>query len=159
MTYKHTQVSYLMITVTAAVLILFAWVYLTARAEAPSYDSGTNAGVTGAMALVVVLLASFVSLHVRIDDQRLRISFGYGIFTKHFALRDIQSANVVRNKWYYGLGIRWSLKPRMWIYAVSGLDAVELQLKNGKVYRIGTDEAQELEGAILQSIQREQRDF
>jgi len=40
----------------------------------------------------------------------------------------------------------------MWIYNVSGFDAVEIKLKNGKTYRIGTDESQKLEQAILRSI-------
>jgi hypothetical protein len=40
----------------------------------------------------------------------------------------------------------------MWIYNVSGFDAVEITLKNGNTYRIGTDEPKELEQAILQSI-------
>ena len=37
----------------------------------------------------------------------------------------------------------------MCIYNVSGFDAVEIQLKNGKIYRIGTDEPKKLEQAIL----------
>ena len=40
----------------------------------------------------------------------------------------------------------------MWIYNVSGFDAVEITMKNGKVYRIGTDVPEEIETAIKQSI-------
>jgi hypothetical protein len=40
----------------------------------------------------------------------------------------------------------------MWIYNVSGFDAVEIKLKNGKVYRIGTDEPKKLEQTILHLI-------
>ena len=40
----------------------------------------------------------------------------------------------------------------MWIYSVAGFDAVELKMKNSKIYRIGTDEAQKLEQTILHSI-------
>ncbi len=47
--------------------------------------------------------------------------------------------------WYYGWGIRGWLWPKMWIYNVSGFDAVEIKLKNGKMYRIGTDEPKKLE--------------
>jgi hypothetical protein len=39
----------------------------------------------------------------------------------------------------------------MWIYNVSGFDAVEITMKNGKIYRIGTDEPLKLEQAISQS--------
>ena len=40
----------------------------------------------------------------------------------------------------------------MWIYNVSGFDAVEIIMKNGKIYRIGTDVPEELEAAIRQVI-------
>lgn len=40
--YKHTQIGYLMLVITLAVLVLFAWIQITARAEPPSYYSGTN---------------------------------------------------------------------------------------------------------------------
>jgi len=36
----------------------------------------------------------------------------------------------------------------MWIYNVSGFGAVELIMKNGRVYRIGTNVPRELEDAI-----------
>ena len=42
--------------------------------------------------------------------------------------------------------------PRMWIYNVAGLDAVEIKLRNGKTYRVGTDEPKKLEQAILRKI-------
>jgi hypothetical protein len=40
----------------------------------------------------------------------------------------------------------------MWIYNVSGFDAVEIKLKNDKIYRIGTDEPKKLEQTILYKI-------
>ena len=154
MNYKHTQIGYLMLVVTLAVLVLFAWLQITARAEPPSYDSGANFLVTAIMALILFVLASFCSLQVIIDEKYLRIKFGYGIYQKKFSLNDILSARTVRNHWYYGWGIRGWLWPKMWIYNVSGFDAVEIKLKNGKIYRIGTDEPEKLEQAILHSIKK-----
>ena len=152
MNYKHTQFSYLMLVVTLAVLLLFAWIYITASAEPVSTDSGPNFAITSIMALILFILASFVSLQVIIDGEYLRIKFGIGIFQKKFSLNDILSAKTVKNHWYYGWGIRIWLWPKMWIYNVSGFDAVEIKLKNGKRYRIGTDEPKKLEQTILQSI-------
>lgn len=152
MNYKHTQIGYLMLVVTLSVLALFTWVYTAALAEAPSIDSGPNLLVTGIMTLIVIILSSFCSLKVSIDEKYLRIKFGYGIFQKKFSLDDIVSAQAVRNHWYYGWGIKVWFWPKMWIYSVSGFDAVEIKLKNGKTYRIGTDEPEKLEEAILQSI-------
>ncbi|KKQ27534.1 MAG: hypothetical protein US42_C0008G0045 [Candidatus Magasanikbacteria bacterium GW2011_GWC2_37_14] len=152
MNYKHTQIGYLILVVTLAVLALFAWAYITAAAEPTSVDSGTNLLVTTTMALTLFILASFGSLQVIIDEEYLQIKFGYGIYKKKFLLNDIVSAKTVKNHWYYGWGIRGWLWPKMCIYNVSGFDAVEIKLKNGKTYRIGTDEATKLEQAILHSI-------
>ena len=52
----------------------------------------------------------------------------------------------VKDPWYYFLGIRYT--PRGWLFAVSGSSAVELQLKSGKFFRIGTDEPERLIKAL-----------
>jgi len=82
----------------------------------------------------------------------LRIKFGYGIFRKRFMLREIISARTVKNHWYYGWGIRLLLWLRLVIYNVSGFDAVEIKMKNGRTYRIGTDEPKNLKHAIIEAI-------
>ncbi len=149
MIYKHTQIGYLMLVVTLAVLGLFVWAQRMASAELPSADSGTNLLVTAVMVLILCVLASFASLQVVVDEKHLRIKFGYGLYQKQFLLSDVVSAKTVKNHWYYGWGIRGWLWPKMCIYNVSGFDAVEIKLKNGKTYRIGTDEPKKLEHAIL----------
>ncbi len=161
-TYKHTQIGYLMVVITLAVLVLFAWLQITARMESPSEDSGTNFAITAIMALILFILASFSTLTVVIDEQFLNLRFGWGIFRKQISLSEIESVRRVKNSWYHGWGIRLWLWPKMWIYNVSGFDAVELTMKNptsakasaGKVvvYRIGTDEAEKLEAAIGQVV-------
>jgi hypothetical protein len=64
------------------------------------------------------------------------------VIRKRFTLDSIKEARAVRNKWYYGWGIRRA--PNAWLYNVSGLDSVEIELKNGKAYRIGTDQPEVL---------------
>ena len=150
--YKHTQIGYLMIIVTLAVLVLFTWAQITVRSEPPSVDSGANFLVTAIMVLVLLSLSSVTTLTTSIDDKYLRVKFGYGIFKKSFLLSEIASAKQVKNHWYYGWGIRFWFWPRMCIYNVSGFDAVEIVTKNGKIYRIGTDVPSELETAIKQAI-------
>jgi len=149
--YKHTQTGYLMIIITIAVLAFFVWIQITARLEPPSVDSGTNFVVSVMMVLILFIIASFATLTVTIDDKYLRIKFGYGIFRKRFLISDIASIKQVKNHWYYGWGIRFWLWPRMWIYNISGFDAVELTMKNGKIYRIGTDEPEKLKAVITQT--------
>jgi len=152
MNYKHIQFSYLILIVTLAVFVLFASVYISASAEPDSTDSGPNFAITFIMGLILFILASFVSFQVIIDGVYLRIKFSFGIYQKKFSLNEIISAKTIKNHWYYGWGIRIWLWPKMWIYNVSSFDAVEIKLKNGKTYRIGTDEPKKLEQIILNSI-------
>ncbi len=86
-----------MLFVTLAVLALFAWAQITARAEPPSVDSGTNFAVTAIMALILFVLASFTTLTVSLDENYLRIKFGYGIFRKKFSRGEIASLKIVKN--------------------------------------------------------------
>ncbi|MBI2990398.1 MAG: hypothetical protein HYY51_04430 [Candidatus Magasanikbacteria bacterium] len=150
--YKHTQIGYLMLVITLVVLVFFAWLQITARAEPPSVDSGANFAITAIMALILFILASFSTLTVRIDEQFLKIRFGWGIFRKKFPLTDIATIGKVKNHWYYGWGIRLWFWPKMWIFNVSGFDAIELTMKNGKIYRIGTDEPEKLEAVTKNKI-------
>ena len=101
---------------------------------------------------VIILICTllFDSLTVRVSQQFIQIDFGIGIIRKQFAIAKIQSATIVRNKWYCGWGIR--LTPHGWLYNVAGLDAVEIRLNNGKRYRIGTDEPKELHKAINSAL-------
>ena len=151
-TYKHTQISYLMLVITLAVSVFFAWAHITALAEPPSYNSGPNLLVTSVMALILFILASFTTLTTSIDENYFRIKFGYGIFAKMFPLKEIASVQAVKNRWYYGWGIRVWFWPHMWIFNISGFDAVEIIMRNGKIYRVGTDTSGELEAAIKQAI-------
>ena len=52
----------------------------------------------------------------------------------------------MRNKWWYGWGLRWI--PGGSMYNVWGFDAVELELRSGKVFRIGSDEPDALLAAL-----------
>ena len=112
--------------------------------------SGTQPWVQVVLLCACVLLLFmtwlFGSLTVEVDEEELRHWFGPGFWRKTYMLQDIESANVVRNSWFWGWGIR--LTPNGWLYNVSGLDAVQLQLRSGRKLRIGTDDPQGLVEAI-----------
>ncbi|MEA3470923.1 MAG: hypothetical protein U9R24_04325 [Thermodesulfobacteriota bacterium] len=80
-------------------------------------------------------------------DGRIRCWFGSGLIGKKFNLTEITEVKAVRNPWYYG----WGLTPRGWLFNISGLDAVELTLKSGRHFRIGTDEQNKLVLVIRQA--------
>ncbi len=113
-----------------------------------------TAGLTVAAVIVwvvsLVLLALFYRLRVEVTREHLRLRFGIGLIGRTFPIAEIAVARPVRNKWYYGWGIRFT--PRGWLYNVSGFDAVEIDMRSGKRYRIGTDEPQALTAAVNHAI-------
>ena len=113
-------------------------------------NAGINWIAIGVMLIIAVALVLFSSLTVIIWEEELEVRFGPGLIRKRFKLDDIESCKVVKNHWYYGWGIR--LTPNGVLYNVSGLYAVEIKLRTGKQYRIGTNAPKELEEAIQNSL-------
>jgi hypothetical protein len=104
-------------------------------------------------AAFVLLLAVFLfgSLRVRVSADEIRASFGPGWVRRRIAVSTVVSAETVRNRWYYGWGVR--LTSTGWMFNVSGLDAVLVRFADGGAFRIGTDEPEALLVAI-QSVTR-----
>ena len=139
--YEHTQVGYLIITAMSAVMMLIGVVLANA---------GINWIAIGVLVVIAVALVLFSSLTVVIREEELEARFGPGLIRKRFKLNEIESCQVVKNPWYYGWGIR--LTPHGVLFRVSGFYAVEIKLRTGKKFRIGTDVPQELDAAIRQAI-------
>jgi hypothetical protein len=136
MVYHHRQAGIVILAVclvAAAVLAAIAW-------------------RTGEMSMIPVLVFVaavgfiFHSLTVEVSDDKLRWHFGLGFWSYSLALDQIDSISIVRNKWWNGFGVR--MAPSFRLYNVSGLDAVELQLKSGEIRRIGTDDPKGLAAAL-----------
>ncbi|PIN73263.1 hypothetical protein COV20_03465 [Candidatus Woesearchaeota archaeon CG10_big_fil_rev_8_21_14_0_10_45_16] len=146
MQYKHTQIGYLMIVITAILLVFYTSLLIVV---------GSDPVILAIMLFIIFIVASFSTLTVSIDQKYLKIRFGYGLAGKQFLLKDIHSVKTVRNHWYYGWGIRVWFWPTMWIYNISGFDAIEMVMKDGRRYRIGTDQPKELEQAVLKAIRKQ----
>jgi hypothetical protein len=140
--YRHTQPGYITLGATGAAIGL-----LTTGLS----RGAATAGLIPAAALLggVGLLMS--RLTVEIADGELRIAFGPGWTVKRVRVAEIESVAAVRNPWWYGWGIR--LTPRGTLYNVSGRDAVEVRLRTGKRFRVGTDEPQVLERALRDAVE------
>ena len=137
--YNHTQTGGILFYVIFIIVILFGFIY---------YQSN-QIQIVFFMIFIIIVLLSFISLNVTVDNEYLRIKFGYGLIRKKFILRNIEKVEIVKNKWYYGYGIRfWA---DMLIFNVSGLDAIQITMKNKKKYRIGTDEPIKLKNALINS--------
>jgi len=135
MRYRHTQSGWVMVGMCGAMFLLIACLPLPARAPRECL-------LWVAALPVLVVLMLFGTLTLEVDDATIRLRFGVGLIRKTFPLADVASCQVVRNQWWWGWGIR--LIPGGWLYSVSGLNAVELVLKSGKRFRIGTDEPRQL---------------
>lgn len=100
--------------------------------------------------ITVLVIASFGSLTVTGHPDRLEIRFGIGWIRRSWPIREIVGAEPVRNRWFYGWGIRWL--PGAFLYNVTGLDAVELTLRGGARVRIGTPDPSGLAGFVRERI-------
>jgi hypothetical protein len=137
--YERTQVGWVVICVVCIAIIVVA---IKIRNE-----SSPNWQISVAVELLLLLtLAVFYKLTIKIDNHVLRISFGAGVVGKTVQLTEIDTYEPVRIRWWYGWGIH--LTPYGWLYNVSGWDAVAIKLRNGKKFAIGTAEPQALVEAI-----------
>jgi hypothetical protein len=96
--------------------------------------------------ILAVSMILFGTLTVEVTPSAVRLWFGPGLIRKSFEAFEIIEAKMVENPWYYGWGIR--LTPHGWLFNVSGNDGVEIRMRNGRRYRIGTDEPDKLLIAI-----------
>ena len=135
--YRHTQFGTLTVASVGAAIALLLVISATTEWHPISIS---------VLVILVIALALFYSLTVEVDHRRVRCFFGLGLIRREIPLSEISSARPVRNHWYYGWGIR--LTPGGWMWNVSGLDAVELEMVQGKRFRIGTDRPDELVRAI-----------
>jgi hypothetical protein len=137
--YQHTQRGTLMLVVLG--------IGAAAAGAAAIANPSTGRWVGFAIALGCIVLAwLFSSLTVIVNGDKLEWYFGPGAWKYRMPLADVAGVSVVRNTVLNGFGIR--MRPGFRLYNVSGLDAVELQLKSGEVRRIGTDDAPGLAAAL-----------
>ena len=139
--YRHTQFG----TTIVATL-------LTGIAVAAVIFSANDRHPLAMLAIVIMTICTFLfySLTVEIKGGIIRCRFGCGLIGKKFVLAEIVETQTVINKWYYGWGIRRT--PHGWLFNVSGVQAVEISLRSGRKYRIGTDEPNRLADAIRANL-------
>jgi hypothetical protein len=135
--YRHTQVGWVILGVAAAIVAL-------ARTTVPE-----GAPIAPMFVIAAAIALLFGTLTVEVDEEAVRLFFGIGLIRKRVQLRDVQAWREVRNPWGAGWGIR--VGPGVLLWNVSGLDAVELVLPDGKRFRIGTDEPGSLAAAIART--------
>jgi hypothetical protein len=138
--YEHTQVGYFIIVAIVAAMVAIGIILA---------NTGVNWIAIAVLIVLAVALVLFPSLTVVIREEELLVQFGPGVIRKRFKLNEIESCQAFKNPWYYGWGIRQT--PHGMLFRVSGFDAVQITLRTGQKYLIGTDVPQELEEAIRQA--------
>jgi energy-coupling factor transporter transmembrane protein EcfT len=138
--YRHTQIGYL----TLIVILVAA---LGIVASLPNDVRPITFGVAGLLVIIGVL---FSSLTVDVTGDDLQFHFGPGFWRKRVALSEVTAATPTESSWWEGWGIRFTL--RGMLYNVSGTNAVEIELRSGQRFRIGTDEPEALVQAIRAAI-------
>lgn len=98
------------------------------------------------VAIVALMGTLFGWLTVAINDRQMRVKMGIGLIRRSVSLDTIRGFAPVRNPWYYGWGVRFT--PHGILYNVSGLQAVEILLDDGRRVRVGTDQPDALVRAL-----------
>jgi hypothetical protein len=142
MTYRHVQTSSWAWSISAAGLVGLIWVILSPPTE-------TVATVlAGASFVLLVATGAVISrLTSTVDGEAVAATFGWGWPRRRIAIEEIVAVRQVRNSWWHGWGIR--KVSRGWMYNIAGREAVELELRGGRVFRIGTDEPAALLEAVV----------
>ena len=136
-TYRHTQIGWILLVALAAGagVVVFA-----------AGKTGWSPAASLVMTLLIVVAALFCTLTVKIQGGQIECRFGPGLVRKRIPLAAVRVVRQVRTEWYQGWGIRLTFGG--WLFNVSGLDAVEVELADGSRIRIGSDEPQALATAI-----------
>ncbi len=109
-------------------------------------DVAARAIIGPTLAIFLVLGALFSSLTTVVTDEYFIFHFSLGFWRKRIPIADIRRATAVRSKLWDGFGVH--LTSHGWLYNVWGLDAVEIERTNGKLLRVGSDDARALAEAI-----------
>lgn len=141
--YRHSQTS-VFFSVTIAVAAFGGMLGMMMTRLEPAYLKLIFPFLLGLMYYL------FHPFTVIVDEVQVHVRFGPGIIKRSFDLGHVSGCRVVRNKWWYGLGIKKI--PGGWLYNIVGLDAVELSLPEGRIVRIGSDEPKALAAAIENAL-------
>ena len=146
MEYDHTQYGY-----TGALTTVFLVALMWGSFQSAFEESDWIGLLIVSFAILMVALTFWFSkLTVTVVQGGITAAFGLGKPHRMIQLSDVTEVRQVRNSWVEGWGLRKITNG--WMYNVWGLDAVELELASGSVFRIGTDEPDKLSTAITLSL-------
>ncbi len=92
----------------------------------------------------------FSSLTIEVDRTEVRHYCGPRFWLKRVALESISAVGEKRSSWYECYGIRVTAEGML--YSVAGFRVVEIRLRSGVRFRLGTDDPAALVAAIRAGI-------
>jgi hypothetical protein len=139
--YRHTQVGWPWVILIGPLTV---WMGLLA------FDSPVPGPAVVGFLFLLLVLVNLTSLTVIVDDSHLRLRYGPGLLRFSFPLERINNLCVSRTDLLFGWGIR--MTSRGWVYNIWGFEAVEVELVDGRSFRVGTDEPEALATAIENAL-------
>lgn len=135
--YRRTQVSPQLFMVTAAAI---------AGIVAAVIQGAVPAVLLVMLGIVALALPVIGILTVSVQDGELAVFFGPGLFRRRFDLRDIAFAQTVYSGRYYGWGVRRVIRTPL--MNALGNSAIEIELADGRAYRITSSDPEGLIAAL-----------
>ena len=142
MEYQHTQWGFFLVPT----FLVCAVVAVSITASSDETSSVFMVGMVAFGIALIAIVVGFSRLTVTVKAGRVVAAFLLGRPLREFRFEDVTAVRQVRNRWIQGWGIRKISGG--WMYNVWGLDAVELELSSGKVFRIGTNDSDNLFAAL-----------
>jgi hypothetical protein len=140
--YRHTQISPFTAVAMGSALLVALWWSIRVPGALPI--------ITAVLVTAVIVL--FSSLTIAIQDGAIEVFFGPSVIRRRIPLEQIADAQVVATPWYYGWGVRWT--PTGWLWNVAGVRGVEIQLRDGRRFRVGSDQPEEVAATLRHALRR-----
>jgi hypothetical protein len=141
MTYQHTQYNRILIWSAGTALVGLALMALA---------TDLNPWVGFTFGLLAIFLVIFHALTVYVDGREVTLRFGFGWPRRSIPINEIRDVCIVESPPADGWGIR--VIPNGVLYRIAGRTTVELQLTEGRLVRIGTDQPDELALAVEKAM-------
>jgi DNA-binding XRE family transcriptional regulator len=138
--YKHRQWGYVMLAIMPVIAATILFVNHLSGGLIPAAFIGVLFGI------LTIVAVTFSSMTVEVNESEISWYFGPGVLKKSLLLEELGACRKVKNPLWMGFGIH--AFGTGWIYNVSGLLGIEIELKGGAFIRLGTNEPNYLLQAI-----------
>ena len=152
--YYHTQIErrYLIILFLSVILYLLALVYLVFPLESDSLRPIGIGAVAVALAIEILVITAASMMTVAVTKQAVALSMFMGIIQVTIALSEVENTALTVSPRTIGWGAE-TLSGQQ-VYAITGGDAVMLEMRNRKKVFIASNDAENLH-RVIQTVLNE----